>query len=291
MKKIVFLGCENSHADSFLRFMSESDEYKDIEVLGVYSDERDSAVNLGEKYGVPVLNSYDECVGKVDGVVVTARHGIKHYEFARPYMDECKVMFIDKPITTDVGEIKAFMGDLVSKNVRVSGGSSLIHDDAVIELKADRESDAYGKTVGGMVCAPIQANSTYGGFYFYAQHLTEMVLEIFGRYPKSVKVYKQPGTYTAVFRYDGYDVTGIFVEGGYTCYYSARITAQKSKGINSVLDAANPLFKREWDEFCELLRGGEQKKSYEDFFAPVYVMDAIVRSIDSDEEEQIVYEY
>ncbi len=290
MKKIVFLGCENSHSDTFLSFLKGSDAYADIEVLGVYSDERESAEKLGEKYNVPVLHTFDECVGKVDGVVVTARHGIKHYEFARPYMETCKVMFIDKPITTDAREIKRFLGDLVNNNVRVCGGSSLIHDDVVIQLKADHLGDVDGKTIGGIVRAPIQSQSVYGGFYFYAQHLTEMVLEIFGRYPKSVKVYEQQGTYTTIFRYDDYDVTGVFVEGGY-CYYSARFTKSNTKGIVSVLDSANPLFRREWDEFCELLRGGEQKMSFEDFFAPVYVMDAIVRAISSGVEETIKYEF
>lgn len=291
MKKIVFLGCENSHSDAFLQFINESDDYADIQVLGVYSDERESAEALAKKYSVPVMNSYDEFVGKVDGVVVTARHGIKHYKFSRPYMDDCKVMFIDKPITTDVKEIKSFLSDLKEKGVRVTGGSSLVHDDAVIELKTDRENNAYGKTVGGMVCAPILANSEHGGFYFYAQHLTEMVLEIFGRYPKSVKVYENQGTFTTVFRYEEYDVTGVFVEGAYNCYYSVRITPEKLKGIHSVLDNDNPLFRREWNKFCTLLRGGEQQISYEDFFAPVFVMDAIVRSIESKLEEQIKYEF
>ena len=291
MKKIIFLGCENSHADTFLNYIKESDAYADIEVLGVYSEERDSAERLAQKYGVPVLDAYDALVGKVDGVVVTARHGIKHYEFARPYMDECKVMFIDKPITTDANEVKKFLFDLKEKGVRITGGSSLIHDDSVIELKADRENDVDGKTVGGMVCAPIQANSPYGGFYFYAQHLTEMVMEIFGRYPLSVKVFQSENKYTAIFRYKDYDVTGLFVEGGYGCYYCARVTAKSTKGLPCILDSANPLFRREWERFCALLRGGEQQTSYEDFFAPVFVMDAIVRSIESGKEEQIKYDF
>ena len=42
--------------------------------------------------------------------------------------------------------------------------ASLIHDDVVIQLKADHLGDVDGKTIGGIVRAPIQSQSVYGGF-------------------------------------------------------------------------------------------------------------------------------
>ena len=42
-------------------------------------------------------------------------------------------------------------------------------------------------------------------------------------------------------------------------------------------------------EFHDLLLGHPQQKSYEDFFAPVYVQNAIARSIQSGKEEVITY--
>ena len=47
MKKIVILGCENSHADKFLNLIKNTPDYPDIEVIGVYSDERAAAEKLG----------------------------------------------------------------------------------------------------------------------------------------------------------------------------------------------------------------------------------------------------
>ena len=79
MKKIVILGCENSHADMFLGFWKQNPKYSDVDVIGVYSDERETAEKLSVQFGVPVMESYDEAVGKVDGVIVTARHGDNHY--------------------------------------------------------------------------------------------------------------------------------------------------------------------------------------------------------------------
>ena len=84
-KKVVILGCENSHADLFLQFMQKHPvRYQDIEVVGVYTDEIEEAKKLNEKYGVYVMSSYDEMVGKVDGVINTARLGSNHYKYCQP---------------------------------------------------------------------------------------------------------------------------------------------------------------------------------------------------------------
>ena len=100
-KKIVILGCENSHANAFLGFIRDKEEFSDVEVIGVYSHEREAAEKLNEQFGVPVLSSYEEAVGKVDGVIVTARHGDNHYKYAKPYIESGIPMFVDKPITFD----------------------------------------------------------------------------------------------------------------------------------------------------------------------------------------------
>ncbi len=39
MKRIAILGCENTHANAFIKFMKEKEEFSDIDVVGVYSDD------------------------------------------------------------------------------------------------------------------------------------------------------------------------------------------------------------------------------------------------------------
>ena len=99
MYKVAILGCENSHANSFLNHV-KSTKYKDlVEFVGVYSDEKEAAQKLSEEFGVYVAENYDEFVGKVDAIVITARHGDNHYKYAKPYIKSGIPMFIDKPIT------------------------------------------------------------------------------------------------------------------------------------------------------------------------------------------------
>lgn len=69
----------------------------------------------------------------------------------------------------------------------------------VQQLKSEREADVGGKTMGGYIRAPYQPENEYGGFYFYAQYLVEMVCEIFGRYPLSVTARKNGETTHVLF--------------------------------------------------------------------------------------------
>lgn len=285
MKKIVILGCENSHANSFLGFIRDDKRFADVEVIGVYSDETEVMEKVAKEFNVPTMENYDSAVGKVDGVVITARHGDNHYKYAAPYIPSGVPMFIDKPITVSESDAIAFAKALKENGVRITGGSSCRYDKTVLELKADAENGVNGDTVGGFVACPLNSKIGYGGFYFYSQHLVEVVGEIFGRYPKSVKAYVAGENINVVFRYENYDVNGLFVEGGYACYYAVRSAPEGSKGgaITINLD----IFMAEWEAFYGLLNGEKSDFSYEDFIAPVFIMNAIDRSMQSGKEEKV----
>lgn len=283
MKKIVILGCENSHANSFLNFIRDNPKYSDVEVLGVYSDDAPAAQKLADEYGVKIMNSYDEAVGQVDGVVVTARHGDNHYKYAKPYIASGVPMFIDKPVTISEDEAIQMMQEFIAAGVRVTGGSSVIHEAFVQTLKKEREENIGGKTLGGLVRCPISMQNAYGDFFFYSEHLVGVMSEIFGFYPKSVQAFEKNGVLTVIFRYEEYDIIGQYTEGYYS-YYASRSSEEGIHGENFPLDTC---FKTEFDDYYSLLCGGEQKKSYKDFIAPVFVLNAIKRSLDSGKEEKV----
>ena len=286
MKKIAILGCENSHADTFLNLIYNTDGYRDIEVVGVYSNEPEAVKKLNEKYGVAILEHYSDAVGKIDGLIITARHGDLHYEYAKPYIESGIPMFIDKPVTIKESEAIEFMKELKAHGVRFAGGSSLKHDAGVKALKKEREDEVDGKTLGGFVRAPLDMASVYGGFYFYAPHLVEVVSEIYGRYPVSVDAKKTGDILNVKFNYDGYTVDGMFVEHNYL-YYASRYAEKSVKGMNLECTDTNNWFKSEFDEFYAVLGGSESPSSYEDLIASVFVMNAIMRSLASGCEEKV----
>ena len=284
MKKIAILGCENSHANAFLKFIKEKEEFSDIECIGVYSVDTAASQKLSDTFGVPVLVNYDSAVGMIDGLVITARHGGDHYKFAKPYIESGIPMFVDKPITICEDEALEFMKELKARETRISGGSSLKQDVFVSELKKDALEENGGKTIGGFVRAPVQLENAYGNFYFYAQHLVEMVCEIFGRFPLSVEAKQNGKQINVLFHYENYDCVGLFCDGSYL-YYAARMAEKASKSFE--IPTTSDWYYREFKEFAEILCGGDQTCTYEEFISPVFIMNAIERSLESGKAEEI----
>lgn len=287
MKKIVILGCENSHAKMFLDFMRDNPKYKDLETLGVYSHDEEASKKLFEAFGVGVMKSYDEAVGKVDGVIITARHGDNHYKYAKPYIKSGVPMFIDKPVTVSEDDALKLVSECKKAGVKLTGGSTCVHADWVQTLKKEREENVDGETLGGFVRCPVSLNNPNGGFFFYAEHLVGIMSEIFGRYPKSVKAYLSGKKLTVVFRYESYDITGLFTDENYSCYYAMRVSEHHVNGAEFPINGESPCFKTEFDEFYSLLCGEKQRLSYKDFIAPVFVLNAIARSLESGKEETV----
>ncbi len=283
MKKIAILGCENSHANAFLKFVKEKKEFKDVEVIGVYSDDTAAANKLNETFKVPVMNTHDELVGKVDGVIVTARHGDNHYKYAKPYLDSKIPMFIDKPFTISEQDTIDFMNEIKSKNIPVCGGSSLKHDKFIQALKKER-LDGDNDTLGGLVRAPYSKENDYGNFYFYAPHLVEMVCEVFGRFPENVKATETNDNITVIFHYEGFDAVGLFANKNYR-YFAARLSKEKSTAYE--IPDSSDWFYQEFKEYYNLLCGGEAVNTLEELASPVFIMNAIQRSLKNGTVEQV----
>lgn len=283
MFKVAILGCENSHANSFLDAVINRKLVDDIEFVGVYSYDEEAAQKLHDKFGVYVAKSFDEFVGQVDGIMITARHGDNHYKYAKPYIESGIPMFIDKPITCTEEDAKAFVEELKANKVRVCGGSMCVYAEHVQKLKNAVAKQEYGKTLGGYLRAPINMENPYGGFFFYTQHLAQVAMEIFGNYPKAVHAVQNGDVCNCLLRYEEYDVNLSYTEGNYMYY--AGISCEKAfTGAAYELDGCSD---KEVLEFHELLHGKEQPQSYEDFFAPVYVLNALNRALASGCEEAV----
>ena len=276
MYKIAILGCENTHANSFLRQIYKKGRHPDIEVIGIYSEEEEPARKLHEEFGVPVMKSCDELVGKVDGVMVTARHGNNHYKYAKPYLPSGIPMFIDKPVTVSGEEAVAFMREARECGVRVCGSSVGKFLNGVVTLAEKIKSGEIGTVHGGNICAPIEIDSPYGGFYFYAPHLVQMMVTLFGGDVLEVGAMRQGRDVGIVANYCDYPITGSYVSAG--GHFAATVYAEN--GIFSEpCELHSYAFERQLDDMHDLLEGGEMKESYDAFIRPVFILEALERSL------------
>lgn len=283
MYKIAILGCENSHADGFLNLIKEG-KFPELFVSGVYSCEEDAAKKLNEKFGVSVMENYDSLAGQLDGVIITARHGDNHYKYAKPYIKSGIPMFIDKPITCTDADVRALMRDAKENGVLLTGGSMLALLDDVTEARRKIESGELGEIYGGNVVAPVQSDSVYGGFYFYAEHLMGILTATFGTGVKEVFATKNK-TYSVIFRYPDFDVTGTYLDGNYK--YSVSVYGKEAIH-QSQIKVTSAGFVKELEKFTALLKGGDMTESYRDMAAPVFIMNAIERSLLSGKWEAVL---
>ena len=273
--KIAILGTENSHCAAFARLIREDRDFADVELVGVYGYDGEANRKLIDEGLVTYAAARpDEFVGKVDAIMVTARHGDLHWEYAMPYVEKGVPAFIDKPFTVDPEKGRALVETAERTGALLCGGSSLKF---LRELEPVRELVRSGDVKAGYVCAPVNMINEYGGFYFYCQHLIEMMFSVFGSDVRSVSAHlvdEQANRLTVTFSYPGFDVAGQYY-GAYT--YAAAAVTDKGAAFGSAGNVTY-LYKTEFEEFCGMVRSGTLPHPRADLLKPLILDHAVEES-------------
>ena len=146
------------------------------------------------------------------------------------------------------------------------------------------KENAAGELRGGSIACPIQLESPYGGFFFYAQHLVEVMLTVFGEDINAVTANKYDGYLTFTAHYEAFDVMATYIEK--LPYYTVSLYGSKASMLRN-LTFTSESFRHEMNDMLDLLNGMPMKKSYESFVLPVFVMNSIVRSVESGKREKV----
>ncbi len=284
MTRIAILGTENSHALAFAKRLLKP-EFSDLQLVGIYG--YDAAANnaIVEIHpGIEVAETPDAFLGKVDGVIVTARHGTHHYEYGLPYAKAGLPCFIDKPFTVEGAHAKEMIEAAKASGSLLCGGSCLKFAPALQEMKALLQTppEGAGKLFHAAFSAPIDLENPYGGFFFYSQHLVQMVLTVFGCRVQSVIAKKREDSITVIFRYPEADVTGVYGVGSYNAYGGSLYF--QTKLCHFECPVTEDMFDKELLEYAELVRTGKMEESYEELIYPVTLLQAIFTSMNTNTE-------
>ena len=275
--KLAMLGVENSHADAFGKLICENPEkYGDIEIIGVYSDDPAASQRIVDAgYTSFIAQTPDEFLGKADAVAVVARHGDNHLKYALPYVKAGIPCFIDKPFCADLRDAYALANAAKESGAPLCGGSCIKFLTELIPLaRLVKEK----KPVGGTVACPISMVNPYGGFWFYSQHLIEMLIAVFGREVKSVTAVcpdESENRLTVIFHYEDFDVCGLYTNS-YTYY--ANVLFSDGTVYDGRCENVVYAYETELDEFLTMAKTGEMPESYDSLVYPVKLLDAIYRS-------------
>lgn len=279
--KLAFVGVENSHAPAFLQLIQKNPEkYGDIEVVGVYSYDGAAADKLVADGLAPravrtagaFLTGADG-VDAADCVVNTARHGDNHYEYSLPYLRAGIPMFIDKPFAMTTERAREMVEAAKAGGANLCGGSCLKFAPELAALKRSIEAGELGSVLSATFSAPVNMSNPYGGFFFYAQHLLQMMTAVFGNHAQSVYARARDNAVTAIVTYPHIDITLHYV--GYC--YSASIYGDKASRHVQIGDVS-ALYGPEFDELHTMLRTGIMPETYDDLLYPVSVLEALYLS-------------
>ncbi|MBR2449256.1 MAG: Gfo/Idh/MocA family oxidoreductase [Clostridia bacterium] len=281
--RIGIIGSENSHAGAFMNIFNKENIYDDIEVVAVGGIDSESNQKLFEEYNLEfIAEKPEDMLGKVDAVMITARDGKYHAQFAKPFIEAGIPAFIDKPFTVNKQEAVDLLKTAKEKGVPVCGGSSLKNCYDVLMLKNEFETNK-DKILTGTVTAPVNTTNPYSGFFFYSSHLAEISLAVFGYDPLSVTAIEKNGSIVATVEYDNFCVANCFASG---CYqYHGQVVSNKRIYARNIDESM--CYKHECEEFVEMLRTGKMKFTYAQLIAPVFYLNAIYDSYTTGQKVEI----
>ena len=284
--KVAILGTENSHAIAFARLMKNNPKYADLELVGVYGyDKAPSQAIVDEGLTDYIAEKPEDFLGKVDAVIITVRHGDLHYEYAMPYIKAGIPMFVDKPFCVKKENALEMIGTAKETGALLCGGSSLKF---LEELKPLRRYANSHTVVGGSLAAPINMDNEYAGFYFYSQHLIEMLFATFGTEVKSVWAEckdQKKNRLNVIFEFENFDVTAQYYD---SYIYNAAVYA-KEGAMSSAIEDVVYCYEYELDEFADMVRSKKMPHSYELLIKPVTLLAAIEQSYTENKKVEIVW--
>ena len=206
MINIGLIGTQSMHAWAFAQACNIPKEdgsynFPDARVTAVYGvDDTEEHIKLTmEKGNIPTaVSSLEELMEHCNAFMILQRRGGEHLKYAEKIIKRGYPVFIDKPVCCTMEDMEKLKALAAEHNVVICGGSGLKYNKQIVELKKSIEEQSFGPIKGATINHSADMDSPYDGIFFYLPHAVEMMLELFGYHPVSVK--------TTVFSHNNFTV-------------------------------------------------------------------------------------
>ena len=191
MVRLGIVDFDSSHAVAFTRILNQVHPSKEQWVVGariVAGCPLPSAVQSEEKVkeyaqqcaaaGVEMVDSPEELLGRVDGVMIESDDGRTHLERARPFLEAGLPVWIDKPLAFSLAEAREILDLAASHKAPGFSASSLRYAAEVVDVK--QQSQTYGEVLGAMTFSPSKDQGSNPGLIYYGIHAIEMLYALMG---------------------------------------------------------------------------------------------------------------
>ncbi len=195
MIKIGLIGTQSMHAWAFAQVCNIPREdgsynFSNARVTAVYGvDDTEEHIKLTmEKGNIPLNVSYlEELYEHCNAFMILQRRGGEHLKYAEKIIKRGYPVFIDKPVCCTMEDMEKLKALATEHNAVICGGSGLKYNKQIVELKKSIEEQSFGTIKGATINHSADMDSPYDGIFFYLPHAVEMMLELFGYNPISVR--------------------------------------------------------------------------------------------------------
>ena len=280
MIRLGVIGGECSHAEYFAYYFNTKNDkgeynFPDYRVTAISGHYKKENQEIADKFFVEkVFDNPLDMLDCVDAIMITSRDGKFHYEFVKPFLEKGIPAFIDKPITTDYAQAQKLIAFAKEHGALLCGGTTLKYSTHVLDFAKIVKENRKG-VFGGHLVTPVFTDCEWSGFWFYASHLVEVCLLIYGKEIKSLYASNNGGNVSVVFDYGEFSVVGQYANERANCYQMTLIL-EDGNITNPMVDERN--LDVGCEKFIEMLETKKMEESYEDLIYPVFIIEKIIES-------------
>jgi predicted dehydrogenase len=184
MLKIGLLGSDSSHAERFSELLNRPDHPNyianaDAKIVAIWGEDAArtrQAATLGQI--ATIVDAPGDLMGQVDAVFCITRHGGKHLNLVRPYLEAGVPVFVDKPLATEPTDARAIVELAQQRGTPFTSFSTVRFSADTQDFLA--KSQTLGGVRAGVYTGPASRRNPYGGVIFYAIHSIELMLMVQG---------------------------------------------------------------------------------------------------------------
>jgi len=283
--RIGIIGAENSHTIGFGRMFNIDKKFPAAEVKYVWGETDAFASNAAEKGNIPhIVKNPEEMLGKIDALIVDHRHAKYHLQAATPFIKEGIPTFVDKPFCYRAAEGEEFLELAQKHGTPVTSYSTIAHSASTFDIKEQVAS--MGEINQVVRTGPVEMDSKYGGIFFYGVHIVQPLMYMFGEDIERVRITRngQTGSANLVYK-SGLFVTLILknIASGWETFAE---TEDGLVELKSRVKESDPAIC--YTDMVNMFRTGKEPRSHQSILNCVRVLEAMEKSVDSQEWEDVL---
>ena len=288
--RIGLIGSQSMHAWAFAQACNEPDQYgnyrfHNARVAAVYGvDDTPEHLRITmEKGNIPrAVSSLEELFEYCNAFMILQRRGGEHMAFAEQIIRRGDPVFIDKPVCCtpeDVEQLKQLASEC---NAVICGGSGFKYNRQILQLKKQIGEGAFGRIRDASITYSADLDSPYDGIFFYLPHAVEIMLELFGYDPQSLRAEVQDHDHFVIHvAYPRYQIR-LILNNSKTC----RVEIRGDREICQEIDAGD-IFAENMRNFLTAIEEGRATKDAGKLTAHVDVILAVNHAIEQNTDSKI----